>query len=285
VEDSETVVGDLERVGDFAHALHGCRYVVHCAALYSFAPRDRTRMRRINVEGTAALLEAARIAGVERAVVTSSASTAGPSHDGTPVDERSLPPPDEAPSSYHASKREQERSALSSRIPVVLLLPTAPVGAGDRTPTPTGALIRDFAAGKIFALPPRGGMNLVPVDDVAHAHVAALTRGGRGERYLLGGENLSLRRVWELLADVTGRRMPWLRVPMPAITGMAHLDELRCRVVPATRPFIPIEGARMANELMYVDSSKARDALGFQPGSVRAALERAVRFYRDSRAR
>ncbi|MBV9647204.1 MAG: NAD-dependent epimerase/dehydratase family protein, partial [Candidatus Eremiobacteraeota bacterium] len=115
VEDSETVVGDLERVGDFAHALHGCRYVVHCAALYSFAPRDRTRMRRINVEGTAALLEAARIAGVERAVVTSSASTAGPSPDGTPVDERSLPPPDEAPSSYHASKREQERSALSSR--------------------------------------------------------------------------------------------------------------------------------------------------------------------------
>jgi dihydroflavonol-4-reductase len=277
----EPVVGDLERAGEFARALAGCRYVVHCAALYSFAPRDRARMWRVNVAGTAALLEAARIAGVERAVVTSSASTVGPSHDGMPVDERGLAEPHDAPSSYHASKREQERAALAARVPVVLLLPTAPVGPGDAAPTPTGALVRDFLRGKIFALPPRGGMNLVPVEDVARAHVAALTRGRASERYLLGGEDFSLHAVWQMLAEVTGRPLPRLRVPLPAVMAMAYADEARCRALPRARPFVPVEGARMARHLMYVDAAKARAELGFAPGPVRDALRRAVAWYRS----
>ena len=277
----ETVAGDLEHVGAFAHALDGCRYVIHCAALYSFSPRDRRRMRSVNVDGTAALLEATRIAGVERAVVTSSASTVGPSHDGRPEDERSMPEPSDAPSSYHASKREQERAALAARVPAVLLLPTAPVGPGDHTPTPTGRLVRDFSQGRIVARPPRGGMNLVPVEDVARAHVRALLHGTPGERYLLGGENLSLDDVWDLLSRVTGRAVPRIRVPTPLLVTMAYADELRCRTLPFARPVVPIEGVHMAHHFMYVDSSKAQKALDHRPGSVRAALERAVSWYRN----
>jgi len=277
---AQPVPGDLEEVGAFARALDGCRYLVHCAALYSFAPADRARMRRVNVAGTAALLEAARVAGVERAVVTSSASTVGPSRDGRPVDERSIPPAHDAPSSYHASKREQERAALAARVPVVLLLPTAPVGPGDASPTPTGRVVLDFARGRMVALPPRGGMNLVPVEDVARAHVRALVGGRPGERYLLGGENLMLDDVWALLADVTGVALPRLRVPDAAILAAAYVDEARCRLFPRVQPFVPLEGARMASDLMFVDSAKAGAELGHRPGPVRAALERAVAWYR-----
>jgi dihydroflavonol-4-reductase len=279
LEGCEPVLGDLERVGEFARGMDGCRFLVHCAALYSFAPADRARMHRVNVAGTAALLEAARVAGVERAVVTSSASTVGPSADGLPIDERRTPPAHDAPSSYHGSKREQERAALAARVPVVLLLPTAPIGPGDAGPTPTGRLVRDFARGTIFARPPSGGMNLVPIEDVAQAHVRALVAGRPGERYLLGGENLTLDAVWELLAEVTARQAPRARLPIPLLMAIGYADELRSRAF-GVQPFVPLEGLRMAQDLMYVDSTKAARELDHHPGSVRAALERAVSWYR-----
>ncbi len=169
----ERVAGDMRRVGGFARALEGCRYLVHCAALYSFAPRDRAAIHAVNVDGTASLMLAGYVGGVERAVLTSSAATEGHAQTG-----------------YHRSKLEQERAAFAGRVPVIALLPTAPVGAGDAKPTPTGKLVLDFARGKIVALAPgHGGMNLVAVEDVARAHVAALERGKIGERYVLGGEN------------------------------------------------------------------------------------------------
>ncbi|MBV8068101.1 MAG: NAD-dependent epimerase/dehydratase family protein, partial [Candidatus Eremiobacteraeota bacterium] len=159
------IAGDLRKVGAFARALHDCRYLVHCAALYSFAPRDRAAINAVNVDGTASLMAAAHIAGVERAVLTSSSATEGHAHRG-----------------YHRSKLNQERSAFASRVPVVALLPTAPIGPGDVKPTPTGRLVLDFARGRIVAKAPgHGGMNLVAVEDVARAHVAALERGTIGE--------------------------------------------------------------------------------------------------------
>ena len=136
---------------------------MHCAALYSFAPRDRAAMHAVNVDATASLMMAAYLAGVERGVLTSSSATLGHAHSG-----------------YHRSKLEQEHAAFSSRLPIVALLPTAPVGPGDAKPTPTGRLVLDFLRGKIVAKAPgHGGMNLVAVEDVAHAHVAALDRGNR----------------------------------------------------------------------------------------------------------
>jgi dihydroflavonol-4-reductase len=280
--------GDLLHAGAFAHALDGCRYLVHTAALYSFSPYERTSIYDVNVSGTASLFAAAHLAGVERAVLTSSSATIGHAGDNGPADERSHPP--ERPfaarrGDYHASKVEQERAAFSSRLPVVAVLPTAPVGPGDWKPTPTGRLVRDFARGAISALPPAGGgMNLVPVEDIASAHVAARERGRPGERYVLGGENLDMDAVWRLLAEVTGRPVPSWRVPYALAFGVAVFDEVRCRIDSDAVPFAPLEGVRMSRDRMYADSAKARAVLDFRPSPVRGALERAVLWYRENGA-
>jgi dihydroflavonol-4-reductase len=264
-EGVEWVEGDLRHVGGFARALRGCRYLVHCAALYSFAPRDRAEIHAVNVDGTASLMLAAHLAGVERAILTSSSATEGHAQSG-----------------YHRSKLEQERAAFASRLPVVALLPTAPVGPGDRKPTPTGKLVLDFARGKIVAKAPgNGGMNLVAVEDVARAHATALERGSTGERYLIGGENLSMDEIWKLLSEITGQPMPGWRAPYALALAVGYADALRCRVTGAT-PAVPLEGVRMARERMYADSSKAQRDLGYSPTSVRAALERAVAWYHEN---
>jgi len=282
LEACEPVVGDLRRAGDLVPALRDCRYVVHCAALYSFAPRDRRNIREINVAGTAGLAESARIAGVERMIVTSSSATVGPARNGRLPTEEDWAVADGRHSAYHRSKLDQERAALAGRVPAVLVLPTTPVGPGDWKPTPTGRLVLDFARGRIFAGPPDGGLNLVPVEDVARAHVLALEKGRVGERYIIGGENLSLREVWEMLAEVTGRRPPRWRVPHAVALGVGFADEIRCRVQPGAQPAVPLEGVRMSRERMHVDCAKAATELGFRSGGVRDALRRAVAWYRDN---
>jgi dihydroflavonol-4-reductase len=274
----DVIPGDLRRAGALVPALRGCRYLVHVAAHYSFAPRQRPLAWEVNVRGTSSLLEAARVAGVERAVVTSSSATVGPAvgHKPTEADRPPLPPPD---AGYHASKAWEEVAALSAQVPVVLLLPTAPMGPGDRKPTPTGRMVLDFMRGRIPATV-LGGMNLVPVEDVAQAHVAALERGRPGERYLLGGEDLVFDDIWDRLAQITGRAAPKVRLPHRLVDVLASIDELRCRITGA-QPVIPVEGAHMSRQLMFVASDKAQRELGFQAGSVDAALERAVRWYRE----
>ncbi|HXM56508.1 MAG TPA: NAD-dependent epimerase/dehydratase family protein [Candidatus Dormibacteraeota bacterium] len=279
---AELVTGDLERPGELTGALLGCSALVHVAARYSFAPAERAALHRVNVVGTAGLLEAARLAGVERAVMTSSSAAVGPAHDGagrpaTEADWDAVPDG----SAYHRSKVEQERAALAAQLPVVRVLPTAPVGPGDWKPTPTGQLVLDFLRGRMVVRPPAGGLNLVPVEDVARGHVLALARGRPGERYLLAGENLTLDAVWDLLAGICGRRVPRLRIPYAAALGLALADEARCRIWRRARPGVPLEGVRMSRHLMYADGSRAAEELGLGPvGPVAAALERAVAWYR-----
>jgi dihydroflavonol-4-reductase len=276
----EIVTGDLRSSGAFARALDGCRYLIHCAAHYSFAARDRASIHAANVTGTEGLLLAAHLAGVERVVVTSSSAAIGHARGDRDADERDYPL-DDRNSPYHQSKLDQERAAFASRAPVIALLPTAPVGPGDVKPTPTGKLVLDFALGKIFAKSPgRGGMNLVPVEDVARAHVTALGRGRIGERYVLGGENHSMDAIWAMLAAASGVAAPRWRVPYAVALGVAYADDLRCRLDAGAQPFAPLEGVRMSRERMYASSSKARAELGFSPGPVAAALDRAVAWYR-----
>ena len=267
-EGVEYVQGDLLESGALVRALDGCRYVVHCAALYSFAPHARPLMHRVNVLGTTGLLEAARIAGVERAVVTSSTGV--------------LHARERHASAYHRSKVEQERAALAARVPTVLVLPSAPVGPHDVKPTPTGKLLLDFARGKIRVAPPRGGMNVVAVEDVAHAHVAALERGRGRERYIVGGENLTFDQIWSMLAEITGRPNPRVRVPYAVMLAAGWCDELRCRYVQRdAEPFVPLEGVRMSRDRMFTDGASARQELGLgAPSSVHGAMERAIQWYR-----
>ncbi|MBV8172083.1 MAG: NAD-dependent epimerase/dehydratase family protein [Candidatus Eremiobacteraeota bacterium] len=276
----EIVEGDLTRSGELARALDGCRYLVHCAALYSFAPRLRADIERVNVAGTASLLDAAYVAGVERAVVTSSSATVGPARNGHLATEADRAP-EEHHSAYHRSKILQERIAGAARVETVLVLPTTPVGPRDAKPTPTGRLVVDFARGRIFARPPAtGGLNLVAVEDVAAAHVAGLQRGRARERYLIGGENLSYDELWRALGEATARPVPRWMIPYGVAIALAYADEARCRLLTAAEPMVPLEGVRMSRLRMHVECAKARDELGFHPTSVRAALARAVAWYR-----
>jgi dihydroflavonol-4-reductase len=258
------VIGDLLHPGELVGPMRGCRWLVHVAALYSFTPQQRPLIRRTNVSGTAGLMEAARIAGIEKVVMTSSSATTEAGLSGT----------------YHTSKAEQERVALAAQIPVVFVLPTAPVGPGDWKPTPTGKMIVDFLKGRIFGSV-NGGMNVVNVEDVARAHVLALQRGRPGERYTIGGENLTFEQLWARLAAISRRRAPGLRVPHALAIGMAAVDELRSRLLGQPQ-LVPLEGARLARRFMYADPFPAQRELGYEPGSVDEGLRQAVAWYRAS---
>ncbi len=275
-----TVPGDILRSGDLVRHMAGCRYLVHTAALYTFSPGTGRAMFATNVRGCAGLLEAARLAGIERAVVTSSSSTVGPASDEYPAteDARAV---EAGASNYHRSKMQQERVALAAQIPVVLILPTAPIGPGDWKPTPTGKMVVDFMRGRIFATL-SGGLNVVAVEDVARAHLLALQRGHPGSRYLVGGENMSLSHLWKQLAQICGRHAPTAHIPFPLALTCGWADELRCRLLRKGAPLIPLEGVRMARHHMYVDCARAQAELGYEATSVASALERAVRWYREN---
>lgn len=281
-----TVVrGDLTAPGTLVRSLQGCRYLVHVAALYSFAPDQTQALAEVNVRGTKGVLQAAYTAGVERAVVTSSSATVGPSHGDRLATEEDWAE-DEQGSPYHSSKLTQERVALAAPLPVTLVLPTAPVGPGDWKPTPTGKMIVDYINGRIFGSL-GGGMNVVAVEDVAQAHVAALQRGRTRQRYLIGGENLTLVQLWESLARISGRKAPGFRVPYSVALAFSRADELRFRLFGRgaggmDAPLAPLEGVRMGRHTMFVRCDRATQELGYRPGPVQEALERAVRWYYDN---
>jgi dihydroflavonol-4-reductase len=273
------VVGDVTRSGDLVKAMSGCRLLIHCAALYSFSPSQRARINTTNAAGTAGILAAARLAGIERAVVTSSSATVGPARGGRPATEADHAD-EQRGSAYHNSKIAAERAALAARVPAVLILPTAPVGSRDWKPTPTGVALLTFLRGRVLASVD-GGINIVAVRDVAQAHVAALALGQPRQRYLVGGENLSFDQLWARLGAVSGRQAPRRRMPHTAALIAGFVDEARCRIVRGAQPVVPLEGVRMARHHMYVDSRRAADELGVAPSGIDAALEDAVRWYRD----
>lgn len=284
LEGCSMIWGDVLCAGKLVQYMAGCRYLVHTAALYSFAPKMRQKMFATNVRGCAGMLEAAHQAGIERVVVTSSSSIVGPGRRGHPATEEDWDREDGL-SVYHQSKLQQARIALAARVPTVLVLPTAPIGPGDWKPTPTGKMVVDFMRGRIFATLD-GGLNVVAVEDVARAHVLALQYGRPGERYLIGGENISLPQLWERLAQICGRAVPTMRIPFHLALTLGWADELRCRLLNSrdsiATPLIPLEGVRMARHHMYASSAKAETELGYRATSATAALERAVRWYRDN---
>ena len=193
----------------------------------------------VNVRGTSGILEAARIAGVERCVVTSSSAALPPAPASRPATERDWAGADHHGWSYHASKLAGERAALRAPIAVTTVLPTAPVGPGDHRPTPTGKIIVDLLRGRMPATL-GGGMNIVPVEDVAAAHVLALERGRAGERYIAGGVNLSLAEMWRLIARAAGKPERTFRLPYAIAMAAARVDAVRVRMTGA----VPGDSAR-----------------------------------------
>ncbi len=279
----EIVIGDLRDSMSVPRCVQGCRRVYHVAADYRLWVRNPQEIYDNNVGGTRNLLSACCEAGVEKVVYTSTVGTIGIRSDGVPADEDSPVRLDDMIGHYKRSKFMAEQVALefaASGLPVVIVNPTTPVGAGDIRPTPTGKIILDFIRGRLPAYVDTG-LNIVGVEDVARGHLLAEEKGRTAERYILGGENWSLEEILEALARIVGRRMPRLHMPYAAALLMGYLDSFFTGTVMRREPFIPLEGVKMARYKMYVSSEKARRTLGYDPRPVGEALKEAVEYFRS----
>ncbi|HEY0250432.1 MAG TPA: NAD-dependent epimerase/dehydratase family protein, partial [Kofleriaceae bacterium] len=277
----EVTAGDLRDGDAVARAAEGCDVIFHVGGLYSFQA-SAEELRAINVDGTAHVIAAARKSGA-RLVHTSSISTIGGIKDGKVPDETQTA--STSPGPYKESKLAAEklvREAVADKLDAVIVNPTFPVGWGDIKPTPTGGVIRDFLDGKIPAYLDTG-MNVVDIDDVAEGHWLAFEKGRVGERYILGNANMMMRELLQELASISGRKAPRMKVPYAIALGLAHADALVATVRGRAR--VPLEGVRTAAEIRFADSSKAVKELGLPQTPVRTALEKAVRWFRETSTR
>jgi dihydroflavonol-4-reductase len=280
----ERCAGDLDDARSLRGALAGRTALFHVAADYRLWVPDSRPMFRVNVDGTKSLMEAALAAGVRRIVYTSSVAVLGLHADGTPADEATPSALDDMIGPYKRSKflaeQEVRRLVAESNLPAVIVNPSTPVGPRDVKPTPTGRMIVEAASGRMPAYVDTG-LNLVHVDDVARGHLAAFAQGRIGERYILGGENLSLAEMLAMIAEIAGRPKPRVQVPRVAIYPLAVAAEAVARVT-GREPFATVDGLRMAKKKMFFSSAKAARDLGYRAGPVRGALEDAIAWFRAS---
>jgi dihydroflavonol-4-reductase len=285
--DVKQVVGDLRRAEDVRQVMSGCRAVFHVAALYRFWARDPSAFYAINVEGTRNVLGAATEAGVERLVYTSTVGTLGLEHvtDGTTAaDERSFPDVRHLYGSYKRSKYVAEHEvlrAIAEGLPASIILPTFPLGPGDRAPTPTGKLVLDYLNGRVPGFVDTI-LNVAHVDDVAAGQLLALERGRNGRSYILGGENLTLEQLLGELAAITGLPRARIKVPRALSLAVAAVSETVEGRLLHRHPSIPLEAARMSTSQMAFDVTRARTELGYAPRPAREALEASARWFVDS---
>src|SRR6202165_2717884 len=275
----EYVTGDLRDQSSLARAMSGIQRVFHVAADYRLWSKNPQDIYDSNVGGTKNLLAAARLAGVQKLIYTSTVATIA-------VDRPALPNEftdaklDEMIGHYKRSKWMAEQEALQAAkdgLPVVVAMPTTPVGPWDWKPTPTGKIIVDFLNGKMPGYV-ETGLNFVGVEDCAAGHLLISEKGKVGERYLLGGENLTLKQMLDTLSKITGLSAPKLKIPHGLALGVAYANTAFSRLFGRV-PGIPVEGVKIARHMMFVDCSRAKRELGFQAGPVAGALERAVRWY------
>ena len=276
----EPVRGDLRDFGSLERAMKGVERVFHVAADYRLWTRNPEDLYDSNVEGTRRLLSAAGQAGVAKFVYTSTVATIAVPREGALPDESVDAGLDEMIGHYKRSKFQAEQVALDAAragAPVVIVNPTAPVGPLDWKPTPTGKIILDFLNGKMPAYVDTG-LNVAPVEDVALGHLLAADKGRAGERYILGGTNMTLKEILDALAPIAGRRAPRVRLPHAVALAAGYADEFMARLV-GREPKIPVEGVKMSRHRMFVTTGKAERELGYVHTSIPASLERAVRWY------
>jgi dihydroflavonol-4-reductase len=282
---ADRVEGDLRDPASIEKALSGCDVVFHVAADYRLWVRDPAAMYRSNVEGTRGLLEAARKQGVRRVVYTSSVATMGfgsGSNNGRPADEESPVALADMIGHYKRSKFMAEQAAIEaakSGVDVVIVNPTTPVGERDIKPTPTGRIVVDFLKRK-FPAYVETGLNLVDATECARGHVQALEKGRAGERYILGGENLTLKQILDRLAAITGLAAPTVKVPhVVALAGAVFYEMVMGRLL-GREPRATIDEVRMSRKMMFVSSAKAERELGWRVIPVDEALRRSVEWFR-----
>jgi dihydroflavonol-4-reductase len=278
--DVEVVTGDLRDPESLRRAVAGCGVVFHVAADYRLWAKEPSELYRSNVEGTQNVLTAAREAGVERVVYTSTVGCIG-IPDDRPGDEDVMVSLQNMTGAYKRSKFQAEQVALSfaqDGFPVVIVNPTAPIGDHDFKPTPTGKIVVDFLKGAMPAFVDTG-LNLVDVQDTAEGHVLACERGRIGERYILGCENLTLRQILARLAAVSGGLAPRWRIPH-AVAYMAGLASTGWANLTGHEPRVPLDAVKMARKKVFVSLDKAKRELGFNPEPIDGALKRAVDWFR-----
>ncbi|HEX4650320.1 MAG TPA: hopanoid-associated sugar epimerase [Granulicella sp.] len=279
--DAEVVVGDLRDAASLRSAIAGCEAVVHVAADYRLWVRDPKAMYGANVEGTRELLRLAREAGVRRVVYTSSVATMGFKTDGTIVNEDTPVSIADMIGHYKRSKFLGEQEAIQAARAgqeVMILNPTTPIGSADRKPTPTGQIVVDFLNRK-FPAYVETGLNLVDVGEVARMHMVALERGTPGERYILGGENLTLKQILDRMSSITGLPSPTMKVPHAVAMAFAFFDENITGRLRGKEPRATVEAVRMGKKMMFATSAKAERELGFKVLPVYAALRTAIEWF------
>ncbi len=284
--DVEVRPADVREPGSVRRALAGSRFVFHTAALYGFWAKDPSMFYRVNVEGTRNVLEAASAEGVERMVYTSTVGTLGleGAARGVPATEEAAADVSHLFGHYKRSKYVAEHEVLRAAAegaPVSLVLPTFPLGPGDHRPTPTGKVVVDFLNGRLPGYVDTA-MNVTHVDDLATGHLLALERGAPGRSYIMGGENVSMRDLLALLAEVTGLQPMGLRVPKAVALAAGLLSETVEGRVLRRPPSIPLEAARMSTTTMIFDDARARRELGYVSRSAREAIEDSVRWFFDN---
>jgi dihydroflavonol-4-reductase len=281
----EIVEGDLSQPETLKPAVAGCDSVFHVAADYRiWVPDGGASMYRANVDGTRALVRAASDAGVSRFVYTSSVAVLYPFPGKAIADETAVATVDDMISHYKKSKflaeEEVMRLVREESAPVVIVNPSAPFGPRDIKPTPTGRIVLDAAKGNMPAYLDTG-LNAVHVDDVAEGHMLAFDKGEIGERYILGGDNMTLREIIKTVTDHVGRSGPWLKLPRAPLYPVAWAAELVARVS-GREPVVTVDALKMAAKHMYYSSDKAREKLGYAPRPAREALTEAVEWYREN---
>jgi dihydroflavonol-4-reductase len=279
----EPVIGDLVDVGALDAALQGCEALFHVAADYRLWTPDPQALYRSNVDGTRNIVEAARRSDVKRVVYTSSVATIGLRPDSEPSDETDVAALDAMIGHYKRSKFLAENWVLQAArdgAPIVIVNPSTPIGPGDVKPTPTGRLVLDAATGRMPAYVDTG-LNIVHVDDVAAGHLLAYQHGRIGERYILGGTDLSLQRILSMIALASGRPAPRLRLPLNLLLPVAYAAEALARLR-GRETRITVDGIRMARHRMYFSSAKAVRELGYRWRPAQQAIDDAVRWFVQS---
>ncbi|MBI5185121.1 MAG: NAD-dependent epimerase/dehydratase family protein [Nitrospinae bacterium] len=280
----ETAFGDLRDYQGLLEALRGCEILYHAAAHYSFWDRDKKLIYGINVDGTRNILRAAGECGLKRIVYTSTVGCIGIPEDGTPGNEDTPLKPQDASNPYKHSKYLAELEAINfaaDGLPVVIVNPSAPVGAMDIKPTPTGKVIVDFLNRKMPAYLDTG-LNLIDVKDCARGHILAAEKGRTGERYILGNQNMALREILEALEEITGLPAPKFKIPYPIALAAGYVSHFVSDYITHSPPAVPLPGVRMAKRKMFFDSSKAVRELGLPQNPVKEALKEAVEWYKGN---
>jgi len=281
---AETATGDLRDSASLEKAMAGCDTVFHVAADYRLWVRDPAEMYRSNVEGTRAILETARKTGVRCVVYTSSVATIGFTGNGHPADEESPVSLADMIGHYKRSKFMAEQVAMEAGrggMRVVTVNPTTPVGEQDIKPTPTGRIVVDFLKRK-FPAYVETGLNLVDVRECARGHVAAMEKGKSGARYILGGENLTLKQILDKLAAISGLPSPTVKLPYAVAYLAGAVDEMFSGRLLGREPRATVETVRMGKKKMWASSGKAERELGWKQIPVDAALRRAVEWFRSN---